>query len=660
MQAKQVAFGSLMFLTPTPKELVKKRRVKDVLLMFLRVFSLALLALAFARPYFTTETVSFLAAPERSSTVLLVDESYSMRAGGAWEEAVRRVQDLVASAHEEDEIAILAFSDHQRVVADFESDRDVRSAFMSALPGPGYRTTDFFEPLNAANDLLADARHKDQRVVLISDLQATGWSGTLDNWNLSPGVTFSPVSVSDTTVSNSFIEDVAVSRRRLSEDVVAMRFDARVKSQGSTQALNVILEIDGREAGRTRVGSSGSEIATFQHTVESAGVYQGRLYIENDALQVDNSYYFTLKVDRKPSVLVVDDTRRSRYPASFFLTTAFAPASDGAYNVRSVGRGQLSAANLRDQSIAFITNVNSLSTSDVQTLKQWIERGGHVVLAMGASTTVSGISQTLQRLEAGSADSIVDARSMSGGSAIIGDVQWTHPVFSTLADAGNVILRPQFRKYLRVQQDSTATAIASFDSGDPFLIEKKIGSGSLLIFTSSLSSEWTDFPIDEMYVPFLYQLADYAVRSATRQSMFVVGDVVSFEGGSGRQWEVQTPDGEIFQLRSDSDDASRVFFLETEVPGHYLATSGTNRVPFSVNLNTIESDIRPRDIDEAYAAVISPFVDNIAGDESVQTAGQDPEDQPLWKFLLAGVIIMLIVETILAHRNPVTTNSHVT
>ena len=47
------AFSSLMFLQPSPPRITKRSRLQNILLLILRALALALLALAFARPFFT-------------------------------------------------------------------------------------------------------------------------------------------------------------------------------------------------------------------------------------------------------------------------------------------------------------------------------------------------------------------------------------------------------------------------------------------------------------------------------------------------------------------------------------------------------------------------------------------------------------------------------
>ena len=61
-------------------------------------------------------------------------------------------------------------------------------------------------------------------------------------------------------------------------------------------------------------------------------------------------------------------------------------------------------------------------------------------------------------------------------SAVIGQVETQHPIFSVLAGS-SVLLRPKFRTYARVLPAAGTAVLGSYDSGDPFLMEKRIGQG---------------------------------------------------------------------------------------------------------------------------------------------------------------------------------------
>src|ERR1700680_1976904 len=79
-------FSSLMFFEPRTQSSIKHRRLRYLLLLSLRMALLVLLALAFANPF-----VDRLAAraPSDSRVLLVIDSSFSMRAGSRLNDAKR-------------------------------------------------------------------------------------------------------------------------------------------------------------------------------------------------------------------------------------------------------------------------------------------------------------------------------------------------------------------------------------------------------------------------------------------------------------------------------------------------------------------------------------------------------------------------------------------
>src|SRR5437870_7788993 len=80
-----IPFSSLMFLLKVPKRSIRQQKMKNLLLMALRLLILALLVGAFARPYLTQAANPAAAAAQNRGTVLLLDNSYSMRYGDTFE-----------------------------------------------------------------------------------------------------------------------------------------------------------------------------------------------------------------------------------------------------------------------------------------------------------------------------------------------------------------------------------------------------------------------------------------------------------------------------------------------------------------------------------------------------------------------------------------------
>src|SRR5690349_22354317 len=77
-RSRVVLFPSLMFLQRIPYQSVRRRRIRHWLLLAMRCAAIALLVLAFARPFFQQGALAAAAAAGAREVVILLDQSASM------------------------------------------------------------------------------------------------------------------------------------------------------------------------------------------------------------------------------------------------------------------------------------------------------------------------------------------------------------------------------------------------------------------------------------------------------------------------------------------------------------------------------------------------------------------------------------------------------
>lgn len=78
-EKKQVIeFPSLMFLQRIPYQSVRRRRIRDWPLLAMRLAAIALIVLAFARPFMTKSAVALASTMGPREVVVLLDHSYSI------------------------------------------------------------------------------------------------------------------------------------------------------------------------------------------------------------------------------------------------------------------------------------------------------------------------------------------------------------------------------------------------------------------------------------------------------------------------------------------------------------------------------------------------------------------------------------------------------
>src|SRR3954453_10901999 len=105
-----VEFPSLMFLRRIPYQSVRRRRLRDVLLMLMRMGAVGLIVFAFARPFFRRDSLA--AAPQNGAreAVILVDASYSMGYGDRWSKAQAAARDAVNALNPGDPASLVFFA----------------------------------------------------------------------------------------------------------------------------------------------------------------------------------------------------------------------------------------------------------------------------------------------------------------------------------------------------------------------------------------------------------------------------------------------------------------------------------------------------------------------------------------------------------------------
>src|SRR6218665_4029186 len=107
---KRVVFSSLMFLDATPPVTRRSSRLQDILLLLLRCLGLALLVIAFSRPFFRQKEKAAMAGGDAVMNFLLIDTSASMR-GQPLEGALAQAGKFIDGLPEGDWIAVAAYAE---------------------------------------------------------------------------------------------------------------------------------------------------------------------------------------------------------------------------------------------------------------------------------------------------------------------------------------------------------------------------------------------------------------------------------------------------------------------------------------------------------------------------------------------------------------------
>jgi hypothetical protein len=190
-----------------------------------------------------------------------------------------------------------------------------------------------------------------------------------------------------------------------------------------------------------------------------------------------------------------------------------------------------------------------------------------------------------------------------------------HPVFQMFGSGASALGLVQFHRVSAIRAPDCQT-LGRFTTGEPALVDCPAGEGRALILASDLDNRWNDFPRHATFVPFVQEALRYIGGARPRTSEYLVGEVPA-----GLQ----------------------------PVPGVYpLRGAGAERRLVAVNVDPAESNPARLSADEFQTAV-TRLKDTAESDRRVE-AREREDSQHIWRYLLALMIAMLVVESVVATR----------
>ncbi len=646
---RPIPFASLMFLRRIPVQEFRRRRIRHWLLLALRCLILVALVAAFTQPVIDRTFLAGVPGQSQQSVVLLIDDSLSMSRPGVTERARTAITDEIARLPGESEVALVRFGSRAEILQPWTRNlQEIRAQVPVALE-PSYDGTTFAAGLQAAARLFDDSVNDHKRIIFVSDLQATGLDAALDDVQIPLGVSVEIRDVGEDS-RNLFVEEVRLDRDIFSQ-VYPHSIVARVSSSGtdSTTDAELQLFLADRLVERKSfsVDPGGSTTVTFSPFEVPDGVALGKLSLDvGDDLPADNTWYFTIEKATPFEVVLLDDSREA--DDSLFFRQAMASGENLPFQVKRVP--VLPDLDPAKMPVVVLSDLPSLP--DAARLEQFVSAGGGLIVTLGSGVRPENYAAAASDLLP--AKPITKHYGIAGGSQFVtlGTISEQNPIFEGFKQAGaSALSSAQFYGYWDVEASPDSQILASFTSGSPALLERDIGRGKVLLFTSSLNRVWSDFPLRSSYLPFWQEMVLYGSGWSNRPAQVHVGEVFSpsswtllRNGQEESRWDIVDPNGR--RLRAlDTDDSD---FVLLNLPGYYQLRREKSTNWIAVNPVPAESRLNRIAAGELESAIRNVQASRNRG--SVADRGTAPDQYPVWWIFLVLAILLALAEAHVANR----------
>lgn len=584
---QRVRFAAVALLKGAPVEHAARRRLRELLLLALRVAALVLLAVAFARPFLPGAS-----AAGSGLTVVALDTSMSMSAPSQAMRARQLAHDAVRSAPAADDVALVTFAGMAQLVVRPTADRALVTSAIDAAPF-GFGSTSYRAGLAAAGQLFTG---RGGTIAVVTDLQPSGWDGG-DRASVPERVRVDVKDVGELS-GNLAVTAVKADGERV---VVSIR-----NSGARSREVRARVAVDGRSAAERTVTVSAhgtADAAIDKLSLPVVGGVISATVDDPDGIRGDNTRYALADGSARSAALVVT-TRGDLNAEGWYVRHAL-------QDVRAVAAADLdrwSKDELTRVGAVVLLSTHGLEPRGRQALADYVNAGGGLLIAAGPDVDANVVAD----LFGAGAPLTVAVEAPRTQSLAPADVR--HPVFRAFGGDIASLGLVTFRRAARVSA-APCQAIAKFTSGDAAVLDCTIGHGRAIVIASDLDDQWNDFPAHASFVPFLDQTIRYLSIGGHAGAEYVVDDV---------------PPG------------------VRPVPGvaEMTAAAGTRTVV--VNVDPKESDGGRMTVADFEASIARL---KAAGVQELRVDTEERESrQHLWQYLIAAAIVALLAEGLVARR----------
>ncbi|HYG73883.1 MAG TPA: BatA domain-containing protein [Planctomycetota bacterium] len=705
-------WGAMMFLEELMAERARRLRMQEILLLIVRALIVACLAFALMRPAIKSPTAGVRSADTHTSAVVLLDDSYSMNTGHnrkAWQDACDAAIKYIGTLQSGDDVSVMFTSSAGKVpppAALYDHER-AREIIRKATPQ--YDKTDIPRALSAALQQL-DSQHNPRReLVLFTDMQASGWeladgarwsfiAGTVRSARVRPNIILA--ATPELKPNNLALLKIEPSRQVV-DSFTPVTFNVTVANE-SPEAMRdatvtFIVDNVAKATRSVKLDPGGREVVAFEHKFERPGSHYVacRARSSQDMLEDDNELnHSVVVIDRLP-VLLVDGDKKDRPLGSEtdFLRLALSPRDRDDPNWRTVidttviDSTDLRYTDLSKFRVVVLANVAALPAAAVSEIERFVVAGGGLMIALGNNIRPDAYNRDLFRQGAGllpvalkriegatlQNESSGAVRLVAAGSSAPKPAQQgPDPVHlaSIVSNAPALDLfrpekgqdwsRARVRSYFSVAAPGDGVrALAAFSNGDPVLLQKRLGEGRVLLFTSAIDMDWSDLPIHPFYVPLMQNLVFDLASAVIPPRNVPVGQTIAYVATGPNALKPHIlipPGGEPITLKTQRQGQLSIFTHEnTKTPGLYsIAPEGAppdERVFYTVTADRSDSvlDRLEREDTEKLERDLGA---HIASDWSAMARllMLDAGSFEISKYLLMAAIVFCFVEIWLTRR----------
>ena len=664
---KRIEFSTLAFLKELQKNKIRKIKLKQWLLLALRVLIILFLVTAFARPTLKGVAIGGTTSAAKTTAVFILDNTPSMSVvdakGSYFNQAKAVIKQLLNQLQEGDDAALILVSDQNTDEVKTISDL---AAFQKQVDA--VKISDVSGLLNTAivkaAKVVANSKNFNKEIYVLSDFQSGRLSdeGSLSDLGqlLNDKVRLYAFNFEGKQAFNVGIDNFKLNTQIFEKDK-PVSFSATVTDYSTQPADNLVvsLYINGERSAQQSISlnAGDSKSLSLEAVVKQSGFVDAYAEIEDDDIMQDNRRYSSLYIPKEiPMVIFTDDPSDSRL-VNLALT---ATSDETALTITQKSLNQVAALDLTKYSDVIIIGSESLS-SGMDRLNSYLDNGGSILLMPGSKSTLQGFQKISSGLNIPGPLSAAGNINSTNNLIKFDKVDFNHPIFRDLyADKEKKnIESPDIYYHFKTNTQGKGESIISLIDGSAFLSEYKTGKGKILVFNTAPVLSWSNFPLKSIFAPLINKSVYYLATKDQTENEYFAGSnaLIDLRNNTSPQIKIERPDKtEDYIDLQDKANKNYYEYRKTDLAGNYKVYSGSNILTeFSVNVDPRESVIKYMSNSEFedYLKKINfkgKYINVGKNEDPAKVILQSRFGSELWRYFLFIAIVLALIEMAVARN----------
>lgn len=389
---KKVYFTNVQFLKELKQESDSKSKLKEWLILAMRILAISCLVFAFAQPFIPGKVKTIQGEKAIS---IYIDNSFSMEStnkkGTLLENSKTLATEIVNTFNASDKFQLLTNDfegKHQRFISKEEFVEQLNDVKISSA------TKSISDVIKRQQDFLQNSSAKNKRIFLLSDFQKN--TSVISKTDIDTNIAISCIPIATSEVNNVYIDSVwfetPVQQYETQQIIHAVIIN---KSNKDIENGSLKLYINDAQVSLAsfNVSAGNKKVVSISFTVKIKGINKGVLKIEDYPVTYDDNFFFSFNAQTTINALLINgkDTKTAGNFKSLMQ-------NDSLFVYKENSDASIDYSVFSKTNIIVLNELNTITSGLTSELQKFVNAGGSVVIFPNKKSDIISYNAAFQTL----------------------------------------------------------------------------------------------------------------------------------------------------------------------------------------------------------------------------------------------------------------------